>query len=50
MIEDLRASQVPLLVWTVNAHGPGSLTDHLAQLGTEGIITDDPAGMLASFG
>lgn len=50
VIDDLRASRVPLLVWTVNQHGPGSLTDHLAQLGAEGIITDDPAGMLRSFG
>ncbi|MDR3621420.1 MAG: glycerophosphodiester phosphodiesterase family protein [Paludisphaera borealis] len=50
VIDDLRATQVPLLVWTVNAHGPGSLTDHLAQLGAEGLITDDPAGMLRSFG
>lgn len=49
VVEDLQASQVPLLVWTVNAHGPGSLADHLARLGAEGIITDDPAGLLESF-
>jgi glycerophosphoryl diester phosphodiesterase len=50
VFDDLRSSEVPLLVWTVNAHGSGSLADHLSQLGAEGIITDDPAGMLRSFG
>jgi glycerophosphoryl diester phosphodiesterase len=50
VVDDLKAGEVPLLVWTVNAHGPGSLTDHLTQLGVEGIITDDPAGLLRSSG
>jgi glycerophosphoryl diester phosphodiesterase len=50
VIDDLRASRVPLLVWTVNQTGPGSLSDHFRQLGVEGIITDDPAGVLRSFG
>jgi glycerophosphoryl diester phosphodiesterase len=50
VVDDLKFAQVPLLVWTVNEHGPGSLTDHLVQLGAEGIITDDPVGLIGSFG
>ncbi|APW60135.1 hypothetical protein [Paludisphaera borealis] len=50
MIDDLRASRVSFPVWTVNAPGPSSLTDYMAQLGAEGLITDDPAGVLRSFG
>lgn len=50
VVEDLQAARVPLLVWTVNEHGPGSLTDHLTQIGAQGIITDDPAGRISSFG
>ncbi len=49
LVEELRQSDLPLLVYTVNEHGPGSLAGHLAELGINGIFTDDPAGLLRDF-
>ena len=46
---DLKHRGIPLLVYTVNDHGPESLAGHLAQLGTAGLFTDDPQGMIDSF-
>jgi glycerophosphoryl diester phosphodiesterase len=45
-IAELQARAVPLLVYTVNDHGPGSLARHLAELEINGIFTDDPAALL----
>jgi glycerophosphoryl diester phosphodiesterase len=50
LIEELRTGGVPLLVYTVNEHGPGSLARYLAELGINGIFTDDPAGLVGDFG
>ncbi len=44
-VEELRSAGIPVLVYTVNDHGPGGLADHLASLGVAGLFTDDPAGM-----
>jgi len=49
LIDELRKSDIPLLVYTVNEHGPGSLARHLAELGINGIFTDDPTGLLCDF-
>ncbi len=49
LVEELRKSDLPLLVYTVNEHGPGSLARHLAELGINGIFTDDPVGLLRDF-
>jgi glycerophosphoryl diester phosphodiesterase len=45
----LRAAEIPVLVYTVNDIAAGGLADHLAELGVNGIFTDDPAGMVAHF-
>jgi glycerophosphoryl diester phosphodiesterase len=46
---DLKKRGVPLLVYTVNDLGPGSLAHHLAEIGTAGLFTDDPLGMKHDF-
>jgi glycerophosphoryl diester phosphodiesterase len=48
-LSDLKDSAMPVLVYTVNDHGPGSLAAHLAEIGVNGLFTDDPRGMKASF-
>jgi len=45
----LAARDLPLLVYTVNSHGTGSLADHLAEMGVDGLFTDDPQGMKRCF-
>jgi glycerophosphoryl diester phosphodiesterase len=45
----LEESGMPVLVYTVNEHGSGSLAEHLAQRGARGLFTDDPRGMRHSF-
>jgi glycerophosphoryl diester phosphodiesterase len=50
LIEELQECGIPLLVYTVNQHGPGSLARHLAELGISGIFTDNPGSLLADFG
>ena len=49
-IAELRSREVPILVYTVNDHQPGGLADHLAELGVDGLFTDDPVGMRSRFG
>ena len=49
-IAELRSREVPILVYTVNDHQPGGLADHLAELGVDGLFTDDPIGMRSHFG
>ena len=49
-IAELRSREVPILVYTVNDHQPGGLADHLAELGVDGLFTDDPVGMRSHFG
>jgi glycerophosphoryl diester phosphodiesterase len=45
----LRARGIPVLVYTVNDHGHASLAEHLAEIGVDGLFTDDPRGMKQSF-
>jgi glycerophosphoryl diester phosphodiesterase len=49
LVQDLRFRGIPLLVYTVNDHGSGSLSEHLAKIGVDGLFTDDPHGMRLSF-
>ncbi len=49
-IAELRSHGIPILVYTVNDHQPGGLADHLAELGVDGLFTDDPVGMRSHFG
>ena len=48
-IEYLKSLGMPILVYTVNDHGPGSLAEHLAEIGVDGLFTDDPQGMIRNF-
>jgi glycerophosphoryl diester phosphodiesterase len=41
--------RIPMLVYTVNSHGPDSLSEHMVQLGVDGLFTDDPAGLAHYF-
>jgi glycerophosphoryl diester phosphodiesterase len=49
LITNLKVAKLPLLVYTVNDHGPESLAEHLAALGVDGLFTDDPAGLRSAF-
>jgi glycerophosphoryl diester phosphodiesterase len=49
LVADLKSPAIPLLVYTVNDHGKGSLAEHLAEIGVSGLFTDDPVGMKRSF-
>ena len=42
LVAELQKRDIPLLVYTVNDHGPESLADHLGRLKVDGIFTDDP--------
>ncbi len=44
----LRARHIPLLVYSVNHQGGGDLARHLAEIGVNGLFTDDPRGLIAS--
>ena len=45
LVRGLKRSGVPVLVYTVNDHGPWSLAADLAAIGVAGLFTDDPLGM-----
>jgi glycerophosphoryl diester phosphodiesterase len=49
LVADVKSRAIPLLVYTVNEHGTGSLAEHLAAIGVDGLITDDPLGMIQNF-
>jgi glycerophosphoryl diester phosphodiesterase len=44
-VAGLKKVRIPILAYTVNDHGPESLAEHMAQLGVDGLFTDDPAGL-----
>jgi glycerophosphoryl diester phosphodiesterase len=48
-ISALKDANMPVLVYTVNDHGPGSLAAHLGEIGVNGLFTDDPCSVLLSF-
>jgi hypothetical protein len=47
-ISALKDANMPVLVYTVNDHGPGSLAAHLGTIGVNGLFTDDPCGLSRS--
>ncbi len=49
-LAELKAAGIPILVYTVNDGRPGGLAEHLAELGVDGLFTDDPRGMRAHSG
>ncbi|MFI5455645.1 MAG: glycerophosphodiester phosphodiesterase [Isosphaerales bacterium] len=49
LVEDLKSHGIPILAYTVNDTGAGSLAEHLAQIGVDGLFTDDPQGMKRGF-
>jgi len=49
LIEELQGSGIPLLVYTVNEHGPGSIARHLAELGISGVFSDDPSSLVRDW-
>jgi len=49
LLEDLKSRGIPILAYTVNDHGRGSLAEHFAEIGVDGLFTDDPEGMKRSF-
>jgi glycerophosphoryl diester phosphodiesterase len=48
-LAELKEGGVPILVYTVNEHGRGSLAEHLTQIGVDGLFTDDPQGIRRYF-
>ena len=42
LLADLAVRGLPLLIYTVNDHGPGGMADHLRELGVSALFTDDP--------
>jgi glycerophosphoryl diester phosphodiesterase len=49
-IEGLKLYGIPILVYTVNDGARGGLAEHLAELGVDGLFSDDPASILTLFG
>jgi glycerophosphoryl diester phosphodiesterase len=49
MIALLKERNIPVLVYTVNHEGGGSLAPHLAEIGVAGLFTDDPMGLKRRF-
>jgi glycerophosphoryl diester phosphodiesterase len=49
-IEGLKSHGIPMLVYTVNDGTRGGLAEHLAELGIDGVFSDDPASLVSLFG
>ncbi len=49
-IGGLKARGIPTFVYTVNDSQRGGLADQLAEVGVDGLFTDDPLGMRSHFG
>jgi glycerophosphoryl diester phosphodiesterase len=49
-IEGVKSYGIPILVYTVNDSARGGLAEHLAELGVDGLFSDDPASILTLFG
>lgn len=50
IVAALKARGLPTLVYTVNHQAGGMLARHLAEIGVEGLFTDDPAGIRSNKG
>jgi glycerophosphoryl diester phosphodiesterase len=48
-IDGLKSCGIPILVYTVNDGARGGLAEHLAELGVDGLFSDDPASILSLF-
>jgi len=44
VVEELKVRGISTLVYTVNDHRPGGLSQHLAEIGVNGLFSDDPSG------
>ncbi len=42
LVAELKNQDIPILVYTVNSHGPESVAEHMSFLGVDGLFTDDP--------
>jgi glycerophosphoryl diester phosphodiesterase len=49
IVADLKQSGIPVLVYTVNHQAGGNLARHLAEIGVDGVFTDDPRGLKQRF-
>lgn len=49
IVTALKERGIPVLVYTVNHQADGNLARHLAEIGVDGLFTDDPAGMRRLF-
>jgi glycerophosphoryl diester phosphodiesterase len=49
IVAALEGRGLPVLVYTVNDQGSGSLARHLAEIGVAGLFTDDPRGLKIVF-
>ena len=49
IVTDLKKLAIPLLVYTVNHQANGNLACHLAEIGVDGLFTDDPSGIKERF-
>lgn len=49
VVEELKMRGTSILVYTVNDHRPGGLSQHLAEIGVDGLFTDDPSGLRHYF-
>ncbi len=45
IVTDLKQIGIPVLVYTVNHQAEGNLAPHLAEIGVDGVFTDDPSGL-----
>ncbi len=49
LIPEFKKRHIPTLVYTVNDYGSGSLAEHLARIGIDGLFTDDPQRLKRYF-
>jgi glycerophosphoryl diester phosphodiesterase len=49
MVTALKRRGLPTLVYTVNHQAGGNLARHLAEIGVDGLFTDDPRGLIQKF-
>ncbi len=45
LVAELKHAGIPLLAYTVNHQADGDLARHLAEIGVDGLFTDDPSGV-----
>ena len=48
-IDGLKSYGIPILVYTVNDGARAGLAEHLAEIGVDGLFSDDPATILSRF-